>query len=163
MEELNMRKARSVYRILTEALDKNGWDYNGNDDELTVTYAVKTDGDSDPVGFTVAVDAEKKLVLLKTQPMIRFGAERLVEGAKAVCAANAFLVDGNFDLRLKGGALTYRQALVFRETTVLSVEALRYLLNYSVFAVNMLLDKFKLVSDGKIDGAEFIEKISEIK
>ncbi|MCH5350628.1 MAG: YbjN domain-containing protein [Clostridiales bacterium] len=163
MEDLGMRKARSVYRILTEALDKNGWKYKADDDRITLAYGVKTENDDEPVTFTVRVDAEHQIVLLKTQPLLSFPAERLVEGAKAVCAANNVLVDGNFDLKLKGGALTYRQALVFRETTLLSVEALRFLLNYSIFAINTMLDKFALVSEGKLDGAGFCEACKSIE
>ena len=162
MEELSMRKARSVYRKLTEAIAENGWKYKADDDKLIMVYGIKSEEKEEPVNFIVKVDAERQLILLETRPIITFNADVLISAAEAVCTANVILADGCFDLKLKSCELIYRQALSFRSSTNLSVGAIKYLLSYSVFAVNSFLGKLKLVNDGKISGAEFTDACKDI-
>lgn len=160
-EDLNIRKARSVYRKLNEAVEKNGWKCKTNDDKLALAYGIKT-----AVGlteFVAYIDAERQLVCVGTFPLMTFDASRLRDGALSVCAANLMLADGNFDLRMKSGELSFRQAVAFRESTNLSVEAITYMLDYALYAVNAFIDKFKLVNEGKLSGADFAEACKDIK
>lgn len=161
-EDINIRRARSVYRKVNEAIEKNGWAVKADDQNLVLAYGIKSGEDSEPVQFVIAVDAELQLIRLETRPIIKFDKSRLIDAALGVCVANAILADGSFDLMLKGGALTYRQALVFRGSTNLSLDAVLYLLNYSVFAVNSFSDKFKLLSEGKLNGSDFIAACKDI-
>lgn len=161
-EDLKLRKARSVYRKVNEAIEKNGWSCKCDEQTLALAYGIKTEEDGEPVNFVIKIDAERQLVRLETQPLMKFDSIRLIDAALAVCTANVILADGSFDLKLKGGALAYRQALVFRESTNLSLDAITYLLNYSVYAVNSFLSKFKLVNEDKIKGADFLAACRDI-
>ncbi len=162
MEDIETRKARSVYRKLAEAVEKNGWKCKTNDGKLAVAYGIKSEG-LDTVRFVAYVDAERSLICVNSLPIMNFGAERVREGAKAVCVANCFLADGSFDLKIKGGELSFRQAASFRGDTNLSVEAIAYLLNYSLYAVSSFFDKFKLVNEGKLDGSNFYSACESLK
>lgn len=160
-EDLKIRKARSVYRKLCEAVEKNGWKCKSDDDKLAVAYGIKVENGGE-FQFLVSIDADRQLVCLNSFTLMEFDAAHIIEGAVAVCGANFLLADGNFDLKIKGGALSYRQALAFHNSTNLAVDAIDYLLTYSLYAVNSFIGKFELVKEGKLKGGEFIEACKDI-
>ncbi len=100
MAEVNMKKAKEVYKKLVGMLEKHGWSFDRHDDDLVISSGVK--GDDLPIEFIVVVNAKQQVAEFLSRLPFEMPEEKRVEGAVAVCAANDGICDGSFDYNIRG-------------------------------------------------------------
>ncbi|MDE7380300.1 MAG: YbjN domain-containing protein, partial [Clostridia bacterium] len=132
MANYNYTLARQTYRTLLEAVEVNKWKCGQDDGKMEIDYGVH--GDFLHMKFIVSVDAERQLVSLKCVLPDKFPKEKTSVGAMVTCAANYALSDGHFEFNIDDGSVCFKMTENFRGS-ILSREALKYLLNYSVWAI----------------------------
>ena len=148
--------AYETYQTLLRAIELTEWKCTRHDEDLTITFGVS--GDDLDMDFIVKVDAERQLVRLLSQLPVNFvTGGKLMEGAIATSVANYSLADGSFDYDILKGNVYFRMTTSYR-SSVISPDALRYMINCAAYTVDKFNDQLLLVSNGAMSISEFIEK-----
>lgn len=153
-DEKAMSSAKTVYRILCEAIDNREWSYKKDEDNLVVRFTVS--GDDIPMQFTLFVDVERQLVRLLSPLPFKMSEDKIMEGAIAVCAASYGMVDGSFDYDLSDGQIVFRMTASFRESLV-GEGLFQYMISWSCAVVDAYNDKFLAVNKGLLSINDFVE------
>ncbi len=159
MAEVNMKKAKEVYAKLVAMLEKHGWSFDRHDDDLVISSGVK--GDDLPIEFIVVVNAKQQVAEFLSRLPFEMPAEKRVEGAVAVCAANDGICDGSFDYNIRNGQITFRLTTSFCGGTVLGEELFEYMIFEASATVDKYNDKFYLLAQGGMSLSQFIEFADE--
>lgn len=147
MEEQERRAAQQVYNTLCQTLEDIGYHYQQKEDELSVHFEVH--GEGLPMELTISVDADRDLVRLLSFLPFKVAENRLSEIAVGVCKINDILINGNFDLGLERGRLTFRMVQSYRES-LLDIEVFKYMIFVSLNTIDEYSEKLYLLSRGKI-------------
>jgi hypothetical protein len=152
-DEKSLKNAQKVYKTLCDALDGWKWHYTKNNDDLKVRFTVE--GDDIPMEFNIFVDPERQLVRLLSLMPFRFSEDKRVEGAVATCYANFKFADGSFDYDMEDGSVFFRLTSSFRDSLI-SVDALQYMINCACYSVDEYNDKFLMISKGALSITDFL-------
>lgn len=146
-------KAKTVYASLCAALDNRKWNYDKNDEDLSVEFTVS--GEDIPMHYYMFVDTRLQLVrVLSPMPFV-FSEPKRLDGALAVCIANFGLGDGGFDYDIKNGIISYRQNASFVGDSAVNEELFNYLVECPCAMVDFFNDKFLALDKGLIDINKF--------
>lgn len=159
MSEVNMKRAKEVFASLVKMLDAREWHYEKDEENLVIHSGVK--GDDLPIGFIVAVDAEREAVRFLSKLPFSMPEDKRVDGAIAVCVANNGIVDGSFDYDLNSGDIIFRLTTSFRSESVLSDDLLEYMILSAAAIIDRYNDKFFFLAKGMINIQQFIEQDNE--
>ena len=154
-DNVNMEKAKEVYRTLIRTLDGVDWKYEKNDEKLLIRSGVKSD--DFPVEFIVLVKPKNEVVQFLSKLPFNFPEDKRVEGAIAVCAANYGLVDGSFDYDIRDGEIVFRLTSSYRQS-LLGEELFKYMIVVASSTVDKYNDKFFMISKGMMTAVQFLEQ-----
>ncbi len=160
MAETDMKLAKFTYRTLLYAVKKKGWTCGNDDNNLSIDYGVN--GENLHMNFVVSIDADRKLVRLISKLPLKFDIKRIVAGAISICTANYYFDDGCFDINLNDGTVQYRLTTSYRDSNI-SAEVLIYFMDFAVWAIDKFYTSLQDVTDGKMDAAQFYEKVRNMK
>ena len=116
MDEKDLQNARQAYSMLCASLDDIGYHYQQNDEDLDVHFEVH--GDGLPMELTISIDGERDLIRLLSFLPFKVKPERIQEIALGVCKINDILINGNFDLGIEKGRLTFRMVQSYRDSLI---------------------------------------------
>lgn len=151
----DFKAAKRIFDDYCKALDDNGWKYDKDESDLTISYSVR--GDDLPMQFIIIIDSERQLVRVLSKLPVTAPPERITDIAIAVSQTNYMLADGSFDLNVLNGSIYFRMVASYRDC-VLSREAYLFLINCATQIIDEYNDKFDDIAKGNITGKEFIAK-----
>ena len=147
MDEKDLQNARQAYSMLCASLDDIGYHYQQNDEDLDVHFEVH--GDGLPMELTISIDGERDLIRLLSFLPFKVKPERIQEIALGVCKINDILINGNFDLGIEKGRLTFRMVQSYRDSLI-DMEVFKYMIYVSLNTIDEYSEKLYLLSRGKI-------------
>lgn len=156
-DEVKMKAAQETYKTLLKAIELNGWKCRQNDERLAITFGVN--GDDLHMDFIIRIDADRQLVCLLSKLPFNFQRSKLMDGAIVTSIANYALADGSFDYDILKGDVYFRMTTSYR-ASVISHEALMYLVNCAAYTVDKFNDQFLMVNDGTMSTEDFISKFN---
>ena len=159
MSNVDMYKAKLVYRTLLEALDTMGWTYDEHEEDLCITSGVKTK--DIPVDFVFAVRPNQEIVQFISVLPFTMPEDKIVEGAIAICAANYWIINGNFDYSLDDGKISFRMTSSYHECDI-SEELFKYMICVSANTIDSYNDTFALLAQNKISLDRALELIQSV-
>lgn len=99
--------------------------------------------------LTISIDCERDLIRLLSFLPFKVKPERIQEIALGVCKINDILINGNFDLGLEKGRLTFRMVQSYRDSLI-DMEVFKYMIYVSLNTIDEYSEKLYLLSRGKI-------------
>ncbi len=156
MADQNMTQALAAYDLLCRMLDANEWNYSKREEELIVESGAK--GDDLPIDILIKVDPKMLIVKLVSRIPFVTPEDKRVELSVAINVINSLIVDGCFDYDISSGNIFYRQTVAFNGT-VLSEEALGYLLYCACHTIDEYNDKLLLLGKGTINLEQFMTSV----
>ncbi|MCM1439108.1 MAG: YbjN domain-containing protein [Roseburia sp.] len=158
MIDIKTSLAEKTYKNLLEAVKDNNWTCERHDDELKINYGVN--GDFMHMNFRILVDKDTDTVRLFSYLPVQFDESKRTQGALVTSAANYSLSDGRFEYDVKDGSVFFKMTASYR-MSIISVEALVYMLNYSAWAVDKFQSDFAKVNGGSLSVSEFAKKYNK--
>ena len=152
----NINKAREVFAGLCAAIDARNWNYEKDEEKLTVHFGVT--GEDLLMKFIIVVDAQRQVVRVLSPLLSVFPEDRRLEGAIAACAMTYPLADGSFDFDIREGICWFRQSASFVESTI-GDGLLQYMISYTCTAVDMYNDRVDALAKGTLSLHDFLESI----
>ncbi|MDE7167332.1 MAG: hypothetical protein K2O28_00615 [Clostridia bacterium] len=153
-DELKLKNAQSVYKILCDLFDEKELSYKKFEDDLVVTITMH--GNDLPMNFVVKVDEERELIRVLTKLPVVFQDEKRLDGAIATGKINYGLVDGSFDYNFKKGEIIFRLTSSYKGCTV-SKDLIYYMMSCACYTVDDYNDKLLALSEGKITVKDFFD------
>lgn len=157
-DEKCLEQAKVVFATLCQALDKDAWRYQKDEEKLSITCSAR--GDDLPVEISVRVDPERMLVMLFSHLPFVISEEKRLEVAVAICAINDMLSDGSFDYDVTSGHIFFRISNSFLDRNI-GGELLIYMLLCACHVVDAYNDKLLMLGKGMISLEQFLTKINE--
>lgn len=142
-----LRRAQETYATLCATLDGLEWNYEKDEENLTIETTAK--GDDLRMPITVRIYPEKQLVWLLSYIPIEIPSEKRLEIAAAVSLVDNRLVNGCFEFDMRKGSLYFRMTNSFIGST-LSPEIFRYMIYCTCSTVDDYNDKFEALANGTI-------------
>lgn len=155
IDEKKLEKAVRVFRILCQAVEDNGWSYDCDDTELSISFQVN--GEDLPMNFIIMIDIERQMIRFYSPLTFEICEEKRIEAAVAVCAATHGMADGKFSYNIAKGSIMFELTAVFMNSTV-GEGLLQYMIHCACFAVDQYNDKFLALNKGFIGIEEFIKE-----
>lgn len=149
-----LRRAEVTYRNLCKALDKIDCKYEKSDDKLSVQFTAN--GNDIPMPCLMHVDPVRQQISLLSVIPVTVEQDKRCELAIATSYANYNLADGNFDLDLERGTITFRVTSSFRDS-VINNNLFYYMVQCAGAVVDKYNDKFMALNKGEMTIEEFIE------
>lgn len=156
MADSNLKEAKYVYKQLREYLDSNDIKYESNDSEMNVWFGGR--GDDMKIVLDIYVDAESQRVRLMSLFETIIPEELRNEVSVAINKLNYGFVNGRVDFEYDSGRLGFSLRIPFMDA-VLSDEAFRYMIGTAFTTVDLLNDKFYLLSEGKITCDQLLKTV----
>jgi len=154
-DNIDMQKAKEVFRTLVRMLDTRDWKYEKHEDKLLIKSGIT--GDDLPINFIVIVNPKNEVVQFYSSLDFKVPEDKRVDAAIAVCVANYGLVDGSFDYDISDGEIRYRLTSSYRDS-ILGEDLYEYMIMVAAATVDQYNDKFFMLSKGAMTIQEFIEK-----
>ncbi len=146
-DKKQLKQAKITFTALCNALDSDDWNYEKDESKLTIRCGAQ--GDDLPIPIKIHVDADKYLVVLYSQLPFSVSEDRRREMAVAVAQANNGMIDGCFDYDYSDGNILFRITTSIRDSLI-SEEALKYLIYCACSTVDNYNDKFLMVAKSKM-------------
>ncbi len=154
--EKELKQAQTVFDTMCEMLDDDGWKYEKDPADLSVSCTAQ--GEDLPIDVNFKIIPELQLVTLVSQMPFKVPENRRTELAVAISRANYGMVDGNFDFDLKNGVILFRLTSSFMGS-LLSKELLSYMLYVSCGTVDKYNDKFFILCKNSMTVGEVVDFI----
>lgn len=151
-----LKQAQAAFKTMCNALDKAGWEYDKDEEEMDIGCGAC--GEDLPIPVRIHVDAERELVVLYSHMPFSVPEDRRRELAVAVAQANNGMVDGSFDYDYANGNILFRITVSICESLI-SEKALMYMVYCACSTVDAYNDKFLIVAKNSMtcdEVAEFI-------
>ena len=158
MSEVNMEKAKEVYKTLCDMLDHKEWNYDKVEDDLVIKSGVKSD--DFPIEFIMRVNPKNQLVSYLSCLPFKISEEKRIDAAIAVCVANYGMVDGSFDYDISDGSIIFRLTSSYRDS-VLGEDLFEYMIMVAASTIDNYNDKFFMISKGMLSIEDFIKQENE--
>ena len=140
-------EARAAFDTLCEVLDGRGWQYDRNQNDLTLN--VRVNGDDLFMELKVEFDPKRRHVYAVSPLPFGVPQDKRAEIACAVNMINCAILEGCFDFGYHNGMLVFRYVSSFRGS-ILSKEMFERLLNIVFGTVDDYNDKLFLIMKGKM-------------
>ncbi len=152
-EQKNLQQAQAAFATLCRALDKQEWNYQKDEEKLSIECSVR--GDDLPMEITVRIDADRMLVMLLSHMPTIVQEDKRLDAAIAVSVINNRLVHGSFDYNVATGHMFFRITNSFFGS-ILSEEVFTYMLFCACQTIDEYNDKFLMLSKGMISIEQFL-------
>lgn len=150
-----MADAKLIWRRVCKNLDDRKWKYDTDEEKLAIVLNVS--GDDIPMRFVIIADEKRSLLKMVSYLPFKMEENKRVESAVAVCTINDQLANGNFDLDLTDGSVSFRLAIPFAGG--MPDEAIDYLIGVCCVTVDEYNDKLLALNKGMITLEKFIETL----
>lgn len=127
-----MLSADRVYTSLLEIVKRYKYDFDDDDEIMTVNFDVQYS--SDLVPFTVTVDAERQLIRLYSPLGVKVDENIKFESAALICKFSHEIENGSLDYDLYSGSVEFRMATSFNGSLI-SDSLLEDMISYTCFIV----------------------------
>lgn len=151
-----MQQAKKMYDTLCGILKARDISFESDDQELRIGFGGR--GEDLPMDFLLKVDAKREVVILYSTLPFKFDEDNIATGALGTLAINDDLPDGSFDLDIFSGRVCFRVTNTYRGSLI-SAEALDFMLEYSIFVVDKFNDKLYGLATGSMTPEQFIDAI----
>lgn len=155
-DEENLKLAQSTFETLCNTLEKLGWHYKKDAEDLKIECTVR--GDDLPMEISVCIDAERRLILLFSRLPFVIQEDKRLDVAIAVSALNWRLVDGSFDYDIKSGRMFFRMTNSYLESMI-GEELFVYMTMISCRTIDDYNDKLLMLSKGMLPLDKFLESL----
>lgn len=153
-----LQAAKKVYSIVCDALDGEGWQYEKNEDRLSVEAITK--GDDFPITFYMkAHEKTGALTFVSKMPFV-IPHDKRMDVALAICMINDSIVNGFFDFNIPNGEVYFRMSSTFIGVEM-SKEVPVYLLYSSCSTVDRYNDVLFMISKGMMSLSQLEEMINK--
>ena len=151
-----MERAAQVYQMIKSYLNSKNCRYDPHDDDKVITMTAQ--GDDLPMPALIRVIGERE-VLHIASPILasKFPEDKRVDAAVALAAINCRIMNGNFDLDLDSGLVTYRVCQSFHDNDV-SEEQIHYLLAIVFITTDEYNDTIFMLAKGAMSLEQVLEK-----
>lgn len=141
-----------IWRRVCKRLDDRNWKYEADEAKLAVRLTVN--GEDIPIRLSILIYERPGLVSTLSFLPFDIAEDKRLEAAVAVCAINDLLLDGNFDLTMADGGISFRMAVPYNGG--LPDESIDYLINFTCSIVDEYNDKLLMLNKGVIDLKKFL-------
>lgn len=156
-EKQKLKAATAAYQDFCKMLDGRKWKYNRHDEDLAITTTAV--GDDLSMELVIRFDADRQLVRLHSRIPVEVPEAMRKAMAIAVSRANHNMVDGAFDYDYREGKIYFRLTASFKGS-ILSQEALEYILQVSCNTIDDYNDKFVAIVATKMSAEQIADFIS---
>ena len=111
-----MISANRVYGSLLNIVRKNKYDFDDDEEIMTVNFDVKREASFIP--FTITVDAERQLIRLYSPLDVQIDENNRLEACVNICKCSCELDMGSFDYDLYSGSIEFRMATSFNGSLI---------------------------------------------
>lgn len=111
-----MISANRVYGSLLNIVRKNKYDFDDDEEIMTVNFDVKREASFIP--FTITVDAERQLIRLYSPLDVQIDENNRFEACVNICKCSCELDMGSFDYDLYSGSIEFRMATSFNGSLI---------------------------------------------
>ena len=153
-----MANGQKVYDEIRKILDGIDWKYEGRDDKLIISSAIKSD--DLPIEFLIVVNDEKEVVQYISKLPFCMPENKRVDGAVAVAVANYGMINGSFDYDINDGEIRFRLTQSYIDG-VPGADFIRYMIGVSSNTVDAYNDKFFMLAKNMMTISDFIAKENE--
>ncbi|MBE6958174.1 MAG: hypothetical protein E7447_03355 [Ruminococcaceae bacterium] len=153
----DMNLAKATFETMCRTLDNNGWHYARDDEKLRLKCGAR--GDDLPIDLTLAIDAERMLIMVFSHLPGVIPEDKRLDTAVAVSVINNMLAHGCFDFDLSTGHLFYRMTNNFIESQI-GEELFFYMLMATCNTVDEYNDKFLMLGKGMITIGQFLDALN---
>lgn len=156
MEDKELKQARIVFNTFCSMLNKGGWKYHKDDDEMHIECGVA--GDDLPLLLHINIDADRELIRLHSS-LGNVPRGKRSEAALAICAINYLLINGCFDYDYNDGEMVFRLVNSYAGSIV-GEEMCKYIFMCSCLTVDKYNDLIVKYMLGGMSLEELIAKIN---
>ncbi len=155
MADEKMARAQKVYETLCATLDSHKWNYQKNEEKLSINCEAQ--GDDLPMQINVSVDANRQIIMLLSHLPCVIPEDKRLDAAIATSIANHGLVDGSFDFDITDGHMFFRMTSSFIDSEI-GNELFTYMLMVSFHTIDAYNDKFLMLGKGMMSIEDFMAK-----
>ena len=151
-----LKQAQAVLDTLCEMLEEENWQYEKDDEDLSITCGAQ--GDDLPIELRINVEAERQLVVILSQMPFIVPEDKRTALAVAVSAANNGLADGSVDYNYLKGNIVFRMTTSFLDSLI-GKELFEYMVFCACFIIDRYNDKFLMVAKSDMSNEEIVKFI----
>ena len=155
-ENLSVKLAQNNYKLLCAMLDDRKWNYEKNEDNLSVECTVR--GDDLPMDVIIKFNTDMEIVSLYSPMPFTVPEDKRNDLAIAIARANHNMVDGCFDYSYTRGKIVFRMTASY-SNSLLSKDVFDYMLLVSCGTVDAYNDKFLAVCKKDMSVEEILNLI----
>ena len=155
MADEKLERAQKVYETMCNTLDSLEWNYQKNEENLSIRCGAQ--GDDLPMDISIRVDADRQLIILLSLLPFVVSEEKRLEVAIATSVANNGLVDGSFDFDVTDGHMFFRMTSSFIESEI-GNELFAYMIMVSCHTIDDYNDRFLMLAKGMMTVQDFMAK-----
>ena len=133
-----MISANRVYGSLLNIVRKNKYDFDDDEEIMTVNFDVKREKNFIP--FTITVDAERQLIRLYSPLDVQIDENNRFEACVNICKCSCELDMGSFDYDLYSGSIEFRMATSFNGSLI-SDKQIENMISYTCGVVKKYTDR----------------------
>lgn len=111
-----MISANRVYGSLLNIVRKNKYDFDDDEEIMTVNFDVKREASFIP--FTITIDAERQLIRLYSPLDVQIDENNRFEACVNICRCSCELDMGSFDYDLYSGSIEFSMATSFNGSLI---------------------------------------------
>jgi hypothetical protein len=151
-----MSKAKEVYGVIIDHLDKHELKYVSGEEEMRIELIYV--GDDLPQPTAIIVDEEREVVRIFSPLPGNIPEDKRIEAAVALAAANDGIVNGSFQLDLNDGQIVFTISQYFGGAGFDDGD-IEYLLSLALVMTDMYNDKFFMLAKGIMSLDQFLDQI----
>ena len=133
-----MISANRVYGSLLNIVRKNKYDFDDDEEIMTVNFDVKREASFIP--FTITIDAERQLIRLYSPLDVKIAENNRFEACVNICKCSCELDMGSFDYDLYSGSIEFRMATSFNGSLI-SDKQIENMISYTCGVVKKYTDR----------------------
>lgn len=133
-----MISANRVYGSLLNIVRKNKYDFDDDEEIMTVNFDVKREASFIP--FTITIDAERQLIRLYSPLDVQIDENNRFEACVNICKCSCELDMGSFDYDLYSGSIEFRMATSFNGSLI-SDNQIENMISYTCGVVKKYTDR----------------------
>lgn len=133
-----MISANRVYKSLLNIVRKNKYDFDDDEEIMTVNFDVKIEESFVP--FTMTVDVERQLIRLYSSLDVQIDENNRFEACVNICKCSCELDMGSFDYDLYSGSIEFRMATSFNGSLI-SDKQIEDMISYTCGVVKKYTDR----------------------
>ena len=154
--ELKERKAAEMFKELCVFLDTIKFKYEKHEEDLVITFSMT--GDDIPMSFLINIDKERELIRLFSLMPFEVPSDKIIDAAIVTSFINYKLVDGNFDLNVTNGKISFRMTSSYKESLI-GKDLFYYMIRIASDMVDEFNDKLLMLAKNRISAADLIKEI----